>query len=190
MALGWIGTTDLDRMSWTCGYCGRTVGGNIGFGRDLVNNDDKRIYTCPYCENPTAFIRERFGAVTQYPGEILGVEIEHLPDDLAALYGEIRRCVQYCAYTAAVMASRKLLMHIAVEKGAEGGRSFVSYVSWLDENHYLPPGSNVWVDEIRKRGNDANHEVVIMDRTDAIRLLDFCEMLLRFIYEFPARVTR
>ena len=44
------------------------------------------------------------------------------------------------------------------------------------------------VDHIRKKGNEANHEIVLMEKEDAEDLLVFSEMLLKFIYEFPKRV--
>jgi len=45
-----------------------------------------------------------------------------------------------------------------------------------------------WVDHIRKKGNEANHEIVIMKKGDALDLITFIEMLLKFIYEFPSRI--
>ena len=46
------------------------------------------------------------------------------------------------------------------------------------------------MDYIRQKGNEANHEIVIMDRPEAEELLVFSSMLLKFIYEFPARMLR
>ncbi len=46
------------------------------------------------------------------------------------------------------------------------------------------------MDEIRKRSNEQNHEIVLATREDAAELLDFIEMLLRFVYEFPARMRK
>lgn len=76
-------------------------------------------------------------------------------------------------------------MHIAVAEGAEEGLSFVRYVEYLADKGYVPPHGIVWVDYIRKRGNEANHEITIMTYEDAKALVSFVEMLLRFIYEFP-----
>lgn len=66
------------------------------------------------------------------------------------------------AYTTAVMACRKLLMHIAVEKGAEPNKSFNHYVDWMVEHHYVPPGGSGWVDVIRDDANEVNHEIALM----------------------------
>ena len=78
-------------------------------------------------------------------------------------------------------------MHIAVNAGATAGESFVSYVNFLVANHYAPPKSTDWIDKIRSHGNEANHEIVLKSREDAEEIMTFLEMLLKFIYEFPAR---
>ena len=76
-------------------------------------------------------------------------------------------------------------MHIAVDKGAGEGLSFFKYVEYLDNNHYIPPNGKAWVDHVRTKGNEANHEIVIMQEDAASKLLVFVEMLLKLIYEFP-----
>ena len=94
------------------------------------------------------------------------------------------------AYTAAVLACRKLLMNSAVAQGAAAGKTFVSYVDHLADKGYVPPNGRGWVDHIRKRGNEANHEIKLMSGSDAEELITFIEMLLKFIYEFPAKVPQ
>lgn len=190
MGLGWYQTTNsMKQQNWTCGYCGQSVGGNVGYRR-AESDESKRIYICPYCENPTAFIENDLGLIEQYPGSIIGGDVAGLSKSVASLYGEIRRCVQYHAFTSAVLAARKLLMHIAVEQGAPENMKFIDYVEYLEAHHYIPPNGGEWVDEIRKRGNEATHEIALMNEEDAVQLLDFSEMLLRFIYEFPSRIKR
>jgi hypothetical protein len=79
-------------------------------------------------------------------------------------------------------------MNIAVSQGAKPGGSFISYVEYLASNGYVPPNGKGWVDHIRKKGNEATHEIVLMTQDDAQELISFSEMLLKFIYEFPNRV--
>jgi hypothetical protein len=92
------------------------------------------------------------------------------------------------AYTAAVMCCRKLLMNVAVSEGAKEGLKFSQYVKYLADEGHIPPKVTKWVDYIRNKGNDANHEIEIMAREDAERLIKFSEMLLRIMYEYPAEV--
>jgi len=79
-------------------------------------------------------------------------------------------------------------MHIAVEKGAAAGESFKSYVEYLANARYVPPNGKEWVDHIRDKGNEMNHELVFASEAEANDVLGFVEMLLKFIYEFPSRV--
>ncbi|GJC75262.1 DUF4145 domain-containing protein [Adlercreutzia equolifaciens] len=189
MALGWYGACEIGERGWTCGYCGKTVGGNIGYRREREQVQHQFVYICPHCHRPTAFVFEsdEWG---QYPAPASGNEVGHLPSDVADLYGQIRRCVQYSAPVPAVLAMRKLIMHVAVDLGAEEGGTFASYVDFLDSGGWLPSSCREWVDDIRKTGNVATHEIAPVRRDDAQRLLEFSEMILTIVYDFPARLGK
>lgn len=94
------------------------------------------------------------------------------------------------AHTAATLACRKIVMHVAVDQieAAESGMAFVQYVELLFASGYITPSGKVWVDHIRTTANEANHEIVLMAPGDAASLIDFTEMLLRLVYDYPARV--
>lgn len=94
------------------------------------------------------------------------------------------------AYTSAVLTCRKLMMHIAVNKGAPENRSFADYIEYLVSTGYVPPDGKDWVEQIRLQGNEANHEIVLKSSDDANDVVSFAEMLLRFIYELPAKVRK
>jgi hypothetical protein len=113
-----------------------------------------------------------------------------VPSDTGAIYEEARASVGVNAFTGAVMLCRKVLMHVAVEKGAKENLSFRSYVEWLVEERYAPRGAEPWLDYVRQRGNDANHEIALMTREDAVGVLRFTEALLRAVDELPAAVPR
>lgn len=182
--MGWNAATGLTARSYVCGYCGKLVASAQGF--HTANEKPARlVYVCPNCSKPTYFDGDH-----QIPGVAPGVEVAHLPTDVNALYAEARNCVAAACYTAAVLAARKLLMHIAVAQGAPGGKNFLEYVDHLAESGYIPPNGRGWVDHIRRRGNEANHEIRLMSHQDAEELISFSEMLLKFIYEFPQRVPK
>lgn len=187
----WENLTRIGPHAFTCGYCGREVGSREGYyrGGEGYNraNGWPVIFICPRCNRPSFFEHQHYSSQT--PAPLLGNEVEALPDDVAAIYREARQCTQAGAYTACVLACRKLLMHIGVDRGADEGLRFIEYVEYLAQNGYVPPNGRGWVDHIRRRGNEANHEIVIMSQDDALELLSFVEMLLKFIYEFPARLT-
>jgi hypothetical protein len=81
-------------------------------------------------------------------------------------------------------------MHIGVQQGAAPNQSFLAYVDYLAATGYVPPNGKAWVDHIRKKGNEATHEIVLMSPADAEELLSFLSMLLKFIYDFPSRVPK
>ena len=174
----WVNLSELPRRIYRCGHCGATTGSVQGY--QMKRFPEGMIYMCGGCNQPTYFFLQ-----TQVPSPILGNLIEKLPTEIDQLYNEARRCTSLTAYTACVLCCRKILMHIAVDKGAEEGLSFFKYVGYLDNNHYIPPNGKAWVDHVRTKGNEANHEIVIISEDEARKLLVFVEMLLKFIYEFP-----
>lgn len=79
-----------------------------------------------------------------------------------------------------------MLMNISVQQGAKENLNFMKYVQYLSDNGYVPPNGKHWIDHIRKKGNEATHEIIAMENADAHDLLFFTEMLLIFLYEFPS----
>lgn len=179
----WQQRQDLRARQFTCGYCGRLVASDKGYGTS--NSPAGAVHICPNCSKPSYFYDHD---TLQVPGVVPGNEVAALPNDVNRLYREARRCVSVNANTAAVLACRKLLMNIAVSQGAAPGESFVSYVEYLANNGFVPPNGRGWVDHIRRKGNEATHEILLMTAEDANELILFAEMLLKFIFEFPSRV--
>jgi hypothetical protein len=182
MSVIWHQAGGLEPRGYICSYCGHRVGPSQGY--HSTNQPPCRIYICSYCGKPTFFESPN----EQYPGPPFGNDVASLPPDVGALYTEARRCMTVNTFTSAVLTCRKLLMHIAVAKGAPAGKSFLEYVEFLADKHYVPPDGMGWVDHIRKKGNEANHEIKVMSRDDAKDLIEFSEMLLKIVYEFPAKV--
>ena len=180
--MSWNSTKGIKGFHYTCGFCGTYVGPSIGYIHDEPN---KRIRICPKCDNPTFFRGDK-----QTPAPLLGNKVTNVPAEIATLYNEARACTGVNSFTATVLACRKLLMHIAVDKGADEGKHFIEYVEYLSDAGYVPPDGKEWVNHIRNKGNEANHEIVIMSESDALDLITFIEMLLKFIYEFPSRIPQ
>ena len=176
----WHGLNNIGSRQFCCGYCGLNVASELGY----FDNYSRRISICTNCNYPTFFDHNS----RQYPGVAPGNEVGHLPEELGKLYREARDCCSISAYTASVLASRKMLMNIAVEQGAQEGLRFIEYVEYLASNGFIPPNGRAWVDHIRQKGNEATHEIALMAPSDAEDLVTFTEMLLKFIYEFPNRV--
>jgi hypothetical protein len=194
--------------TFRCGHCGLNVAASTGFGRREYSQNAKRmiaqgqlvrtpgsksnddtlvqlIAICPKCAKPTFWDGDN-----QIPGSTFGDNVSHLPTDIDALYRESRNCMAVFAYTAGAMACRKILMNIAVAKGAKENQSFKAYVDYLDTKGYVPPDGKAWVNHIRDKGNDANHEIPATSKEDLTDLLTFTQVLLQIIFEFPKRVPQ
>jgi len=177
----WYEVPQIKEKSFLCWSCMNNVAGDRGY---FQKDTDRKIYICPNCEAPNYFNNTG----TQYPGIKYGNIVKAVPDDVFQIYEESRNCFSVNAFTGSALLSRKILMNIAVTKGAEEDKTFGFYVDWLNNKNFLPPDGKEWVDHIRKIGNQGTHEIKSISKEDAEELINFCEMLLKFIFEFPARM--
>ncbi|CAI8804524.1 DUF4145 domain-containing protein [Pseudomonas sp. IT-P74] len=177
----WYDPQRLNSKSYTCGYCSNTVASALGYS----SASNQHLYVCPHCHNPSYW----GNGIYQVPGIAPGRSVAHLPADISGLYDEARKCAGAGSYTGSVLLCRKLLMNIGVQEGADEGKSFIFYIDFLADKGFIPPNGRAWVDHIRKKGNEATHEIALMTGTDATELITFTEMLLKFIYEFPNAIA-
>lgn len=189
-AFNWSKLHDLPNASFICGFCATKVssvkGYKLGQHGDGSGTQIGAVYICPNCGGPEFFAPDG----NHYPSPPLGNSVQHVPAELNALYEEARRCSSQNCYTAAVLCCRKMLMNIAVQQSAAEGLKFIEYVNFLADNGFIPPNGKHWVDHIRKKGNEATHEIALMTEQDARELISFIEMLLRFVYEFPSMIPK
>ena len=178
----WQTIHSLESMPYRCGYCGNDVASKEGWY--TAPGTGGRIRICPQCDGPTFFSV----SATQTPGPLHGGDVSSLPEDIEPLYREARRSITVEANTGSIMLCRKILMNVSVAKGAPEGQPFIKYVQWLVEEGYAPRGSEGWVQYIKDRGNEANHEIKPMTEGDAIGVLRFTEQLLRNMFELPGLV--
>jgi len=186
--VNWVNIDVLPSKSYICGNCGNSLASAKGFKASPPGQSNivAYVYICHFCFRPTYFDMDE----NQIPGSPYGSKVNNLPSEVEVLYNEARNCTSCNAYTASVLCCRKLLMNIAVSKEAEEGLKFIEYVEYLSDKHFIPPDAKGWVDHIRKKGNEATHEISIMEKEDAEELINFIEMLLKIIYEFPANIKR
>ena len=186
MKLFWNSAENIGSRKYKCGYCGSPLASQLGYTAKATINGSRVtaawIYICHSCDKPTFFDYNK----NQTPGPIIGSLVKYIPkEEVENLFNEAKACFSISAFTSSVMCCRKLLMNISVSEGAKEGASFGQYVTYLEENNYIPPNGKKWVDSIRKLGNEANHKIEFKTPQEAERILKFTEMLLRFIYELP-----
>lgn len=182
--LQWVNLQDIPRRKFKCYSCDSEVASKEGYQMTSNFSTDSPygVYICPKCDSPTYFDQHSI----QTPKPMFGERVSSLPTNIEVLYNEARNCYGIDAYTSAVSICRSLLAFIAVDKGADKGQSFKSYVDFLQSDNWLPKGTQKWVDEIRNLGNSANHDLIIMQERDASLILRFTTSLLRNIYELPS----
>jgi hypothetical protein len=181
----WVSYKEIKNKSFICGFCNNQVSSNRGYSLVKGPTSYGGAYICPNCQCLTLIFNSE-----QFPVSALGNSVQNVPEDLNTLYEEARKCTSQACYTAAVLSCRKILMNIAVDKGAEKNKAFIKYVDYLSDKGYVPPDGKHWVDHIRQKGNEANHEIELMTKEDAKDLLIFIEMLLKINYEFPNMIPR
>jgi hypothetical protein len=182
----WGGANRIETKTWRCGFCGRDVASDRGWSatgqHGVYEVEVMWLAICPKCSLPSLIDREG----RTEPPPLYGESVEHLPDDVGTLFAEARRAV-HTAPSSTAYACRKLLMHVAVDNGAQPNLRFIEYVDYLEANGHVPPGAKPWVDEIRQLGNDANHDIALLTNEEAKTVVDFTAMLLRLAYEYPER---
>ena len=189
----WDASLGLSKQAqeYTCPYCNKIVAGkvhhNISYEGNFpgVGNTTEIVYSiveCPFCHKPTIY--KKSDKTTSPSGKSL-LPVNHVPEDINRVYEEVRAAIAAECYTSAVMLARTALMYIAVQEGAEPGKNFVSYIDFLESNHYIPPKSREWVDKIRTMGNETVHQLKHWNKEDAELIGKLLMHLLRIIYELP-----
>lgn len=177
---------------YRCGFCGSQAHPLICWSASVTGPDSvgrtktypsAYLLICPSCKRPTF---QNLAEDEQIPSVKLGAPLSRLPDDVRVAYDEARACSSVGAFTATVMLARKILMHVAVQENAEPNLPFIKYVDYLSQNGFVPPKGREWVNKIRDKGNEANHELPKMTQEDAREIMHLTEMLLRFNYEMTS----
>ena len=172
------GSTKDCWYSYTCGHCNTKVYGAVVCGYYKQLPPIKWLF-CPNCGDGSVLAKN--GNI--YPGVLFGPNIEGLPDDISTAYREARECISFNAFTSCELICRKILMHVAVEKGAKEGDTFINYITYLENLGYITLPMKDWVTLTRKHGNKATHLLETPDKNRAESTLFFTAELLRLIYE-------
>ncbi len=181
----------LEAKKWQCWHCGSQTGNDRGYAATEHSGGGSQghldyIYVCPVCSYPTFF--DQSG--DQFPGAQFGEPLTDLPPLVDRIYDEARRAMSVAGYHAAAMLCRKLLMHIAVEKGAKENKSFASYVDHLVNSKVIADSLLEYATHVKDLGNEANHEIREIGREEAEEMISFLEMVCRTVYVYPAQLRK
>ncbi len=186
------GSNPQSWLQYKCGHCGTSVSGAvIAYWQGGVTyqgrstNREVRWLLCPECVQGSVW---NDGNVV--PGAAFGPSIQGLPSDVDSAYKEAQSCMRANAFVAAELLCRKILMHVAVDKGAKEGDSFAAYLSHLESKGFITPPMKGWVELIRKHGNDSTHKLAPPVQTRAESTVMFTAELLRLVYEMEFMANR
>ena len=183
-------------MSTSKGYSSENTNPGSPGLRGSGSPGEAKIYICDHCTMPTIFWDVGGGREFQCPGPKFGLEVEGVPDEegleLNTLYKEARACMTAGAYTAAVKCCRTLLAAVAVDKNAKNEKytPFTYYVDYLKEKNLIPPNTEECLTHIRNTANETIHEFRIMEKDEAVEIMELIEMLLTHNYAYAERTTR
>ena len=178
------GSTADSWFPYTCASCERDISGAV-VARAEFGNSRVRWLQCPNCGDGA--VQRIDGNV--YPGVAFGVKLDGLPAEVELAYTEARNCMAVDAYGACELVCRKILMCVAVEKGAKEGETFSSYLEYLGKKGFVTDAMMGWVEIIKVNGNKATHSIERVDKERAESTIMFTAELLRIVYEmdFMAR---
>lgn len=176
---------DMTQKTVVCPYCNVKV--RAESNTQIINTEDGvikyTIHKCPECFMPIIIGLD--GNIIPQSQLLPFEDIRFLPPDVEELYNECRQCFLNECYFAVVMVSRSILMHVAVDKGADAGKSFAHYIDYLETNGYFGSQNKQWVDKVRVIGNKYTHEMDMATKEDAGKSIIFLKQLLSTVYEMP-----
>lgn len=173
------GESQYDWFSYRCGHCGSQTSGAVVASYEDIRVPAVRWMLCTDCHRGSVW----HAAGPVYPTSLAGEDLKGLPEGVAEAYKETRRCMGVQAFSASELLCRRLLMHVAADKGAAEGLSFEAYLKHLEGQGYITPPMKPWVELIRKHGNKATHKLDPPDKARAEATFLFTAELLRLVYE-------
>ena len=164
-----------ETFTYVCGHCGVKVAGIIA---SKYARDDVFWLACTNCVRGSV---SNFGTIT--PPPLLGEDVEGLPDKIQSAYMEARKSFSHECYVACELMCRKILMNVAVEKGAVEGDGFAQYVDYMSKEGHITKSMRQWVVQIKNNGNESTHKINPPNLERTKTTLTFTSLLLKNVYE-------
>lgn len=168
-----------------CTHCESTVMAAVA--SLAPDGEDTEWLRCAGCNRPAIVDRGRLIPAAK-PLKVP----KGLPEEMEPLWDEARTCLQNGANTGAVMLCRKLLFHVAVDKGLPDKKAngwapnFYECVQHLEDEGYFTPNMRRWVDRVKDVGNEQNHELKPIEPAVALDVATFAQQLLVLAYEMDS----
>lgn len=188
------GYAPSSKNAWTTGECTQCGSGvqmaTVAYRHGTSIANWTYWMMCASCDRPHLRVGKR-----TFPSATAITTPTFLPAEIESAWSEVAACLGSGAYTAAAIMSRKILLHVAVEKGLapanDKGRTptFQEAVDYLVAEHIITPMMKPWVDQVRTSGNAATHELPATLANEAMEIAEFTQQLLVLVYEMPGRIA-
>lgn len=157
---------------------------------------DYYLLECPVCYGITLYCveadsfsyneyEEYYNAKVIYP-QIK--EFKNVPDDLVRLYLSAKQTVLIDS-NIALIAIRSLLEKICKDKGSKK-KKLVAMLNELSSKGVLPEHLKNCSYLIRKLGNTGAHGDDVVLKNDVLKLIDFMETILYYLYDLPTEIEK
>lgn len=177
---------DSSFITADCAHCG--VPTNHAVIAFVYATRDIQWIRCGTCKRGAVI---QFGQ--QYPAVSALRTPNGLPDDATAgLWEDIRKCYGVRAWGAVVMLCRKMVFHVAVDKGlapknAKGwAPKFAEALQHIEDEGHITKQMRDWTNRIVEIGNEANHEIPAITEKQAEDVAAYTLQLLTLVYAIPA----
>lgn len=188
----WKDKQEILKKSFNCVYCKVNVssakGYMIGSEKDNFSTQIGGIYICPNCYGPNFLDTWNKKDLWHSAGKLIGRSVKNVPENLNGLYEDARECYKNKRLTATVVLCEKIIMNIGVDHGAKKNLSFSKYADFFFTKGIISKDIKRMVEHINKSGNEATYKIKMMNESDTTDLIKFTEIILLFLYEFPAKV--
>ncbi|TDC45055.1 DUF4145 domain-containing protein [Actinomadura sp. KC345] len=127
-----------------------------------------------------------------WPTSVGGKSFPDVPGDIAETADEAHRCYSIQAYRAAMAMVRAVIEATAKNKGITSG-NLENKIDQLALQGFIREDAKDAAHAVRLVGNDAAHgdlATMILDKPDALDVLDLMDDILDEVFQSPAKVAR
>lgn len=169
-------------IDYVCGHCGRTVS---GFLVAQLYQPLTQWLLCPSCAQGSVLTKD-----AMHPPLLPATQVADLPPEVNQVYDEARKSFASQIYTGCEVLCRKILMNVAVHKGADEGKKFVDYIDYLKNEGHITASMKNMADIIRENGNKSVHEIEQPDKKRTKITLEFTDHVLCSIYTAESQIMK
>ena len=175
-------------LNYACGHCGTDVGG-IAVCYQVF---PLAIWLrCPNCSNGSVWSGEGLYPPSLSSSRAYTVDVDGLPDNIAQAYHEARKAISVQMYTSCEMMYRKILVNVAVDKGAKKKHTWNhrKCIRYLVKKGYVAGLGTRMASFVRLAGDQSTHEIEPPSRYMAEQTLKFTAMVLEEVYDAEREVV-